>query len=71
MRKLISGIAELAGVILVILGLVVCMCETPDLDKQLVNMLYGAGIMVAGAILCYLGKEGSENYGKGSYGFSK
>lgn len=60
MRKLISEIAELAGALLVILGLVVCMCETPDLDKQLVTVLYGAGMMVAGAIICYFGKEGCD-----------
>lgn len=58
--RVIKGIAVLVGALLVVLGLVVCMCETPDLDKQFVNMFYGLGIMVAGAIICYLGNEGSE-----------
>lgn len=57
MKRVISGIAELVGALFVMLGLVVCMCETPNLDKQLINMLCGVGIMVAGAIICYIGKE--------------
>ncbi len=63
MRKMFSEIAVLAGFVLVILGLVVCMCETAELDKQFATMLYGAGSIVVGAILCYFGKEGCECYG--------
>lgn len=62
MRKLIGGIAELAGVLLVVLGLVVCMCETADFSKQLFNLVYGIATMAVGAVICYLGKEGSEYY---------
>ena len=57
MRKIINEIAMQAGFVLVILGLIVCMCETAELDKQLVNMLYGVGIIIAGTIICYIGKE--------------
>jgi len=48
MKKAISGIAELTGVILVVIGLIVCMCDTTDVGKQLLTMLCGAGIMVVG-----------------------
>jgi len=47
----------------VVIGLVVCMCETADFSKQVLNMVYGMATMAVGAILCYLGKEGSECYG--------
>lgn len=60
MRKIISEVAVLMGFVLVILGLILCMCETAELDKQLVTLIYGAGSVVTGAILCYLGKEGCE-----------
>jgi hypothetical protein len=63
MRKAISGIAMLVGVLFVVIGLVVCMCETADFSKQVLNMVYGMATMAVGAILCYLGKEGSECYG--------
>lgn len=63
MRKIISEVAILVGFVLVVLGLVLCMCETAELDKQFMTMIHGAGVMVAGAILCYLGNEGSECYG--------
>ena len=62
MMRLISEIVELVGIILVVLGLVVCMCDT-DMDKQFITGLYGLGIMAVGAVICYLGKEGSEYYG--------
>ena len=60
MRKVISGIAMLAGMLLVVIGLVLCMCETADFSKQLFNLVYGMATMAVGAIICYLGKEGSE-----------
>lgn len=63
MRKFISELAILVGFILVVIGLVVCMCETADMDEQFATMLYGAGTIVAGAIICYLGNEGSHYYG--------
>lgn len=63
MRKAISGITELIGTMLVILGFVVCMCETADFSNQLSTMVYGMIIIVAGAIICFLGTEGGCEYG--------
>lgn len=60
MRKIISEIAMLAGVLLVLFGLVVCMCETPDLDKQLTTLLMGVSIMLVGAGFGFISKEVAE-----------
>ena len=60
MRKVISGIAGLTSMLLVLFGLVICMCETVDLDKQLTMMLMGAGIMAVGAVIGLLGKGVEE-----------
>ena len=60
MRKLISGLAELTGAMLVVLGLIVCMCDTADIDRQLITGLYGLGIMAVGAMVVYLGKGVEE-----------
>ena len=59
--KVIKGIAVLAGALLVMFGLIICMCETPELDKQISTMLYGFGTMVAGAVICFIGNGGLEN----------
>ena len=64
MKKKISEFAILAGALLVMFGLIVCMFETVDSDKQVVSMIYGFGTMVVGAITCYLGNEGSHYYGQ-------
>lgn len=60
MRKVVRDIAVLIGMLLVVGGLVVCMCETPDWDKQVLNMVCGLGSMVLGAIICCSCNEGSE-----------
>jgi preprotein translocase subunit Sss1 len=60
MRKVISGIAGLMCMLLVLFGLIICMCETPDLDKQLTTMLTGVGIMAVGAVIGFLGKGVEE-----------
>ena len=60
MRKLIGGLTELTGVMLVVLGLVVCMCDTADIDRQLITGLYGVGIMAVGVMIAFLGKGVEE-----------
>ena len=60
MRKIINGLTELTGVMLVLLGLVICMCDTADVDRQLATGLYGLGIMAVGAIVVFLGKGVEE-----------
>lgn len=64
MKKKISEFAILVGALLVFVGWLICFCDTPDLYKQVLNMLYGFGTMAVGAITCYLGNEGSEYYGR-------
>ena len=57
MRKVISGIAGLTSMLLVLFGLVICMCDTADVDKQLSMMLMGFGIMAVGAVFGFISKE--------------
>lgn len=61
MRRVISGIAGLTSMLLVLSGLIICMCDTTDLDKQLSTMLMGAGIMVVGAVIGILAKGVSRD----------
>ena len=61
MRKLFKGIAELAGMALVLAGLVVCMCETGNLDKQLVTLGIGAVMFVAGTVVSILANGGEKD----------
>ena len=62
MRKIISGIGVLVGFLLIMLGFIVCMCETADLYEQMKSLVFGVLMMVIGTITCYFGKEGSEYY---------
>lgn len=64
MRKAIKGIAELSSVLLVLFGLIVCMCETVDLDKQLMMVFIGAGIMSIGAVIGLLEKGEEDVYSR-------
>lgn len=56
MRKVIKGLAGLTSFLLVLAGLVVCMCDTADLDKQLMTLCTGTGIMVVGVVIGFLAK---------------
>jgi hypothetical protein len=60
MRKIISGITGLMCMLLVLFGLITCMCETPDLDKQLTTLLMGVSIMLVGAGFGFISKEVSN-----------
>ena len=62
-KKKINEAVILIGVLLVVVGLVVCMCERPDFHQQVRTSVSGLLIMVIGAFTCYLGNEGSEYYG--------
>ena len=61
MRKAISGIGQLIGILIAVAGLIVCMCDTADLDKQIVTMFTGLGIFLAGTGIVALAKWGEEN----------
>lgn len=61
MKKAISGIGQLIGVLVAVAGLVVCMCDTADLDKQALTMFTGLVIFLAGAGIVALAKWGEEN----------
>ena len=61
MRKLIKGITELIGMMLALAGLVVCMCETENLDKQFATLVIGLGMFLLGVLICYLMNRGKED----------
>lgn len=61
MRKLFKGMAELAGMALVLAGLVLCMCETENWDKQFATMGMGFGMIVFGAVVSILANRGEED----------
>lgn len=50
MRKVISEVVQLLSFLLVFCGLIVCMCEVEDLDKQMMTTGIGFGMMLVGAI---------------------
>lgn len=54
MKQLISGLSQLAGIFIVLCGLICGMCET---ENQLRTMLIAFILLIAGAAICYLGKE--------------
>ena len=61
MRKLFKGTAEFIGMALVLAGLVVCMCETENLDKQLATLGIGLGMIAAGAVVSVLVNRGEKD----------
>lgn len=60
MRKVISGIGQLIGIVIAVCGIIVCMSDTVDLDKQILTMFAGLGIFLAGAGIVTLAKWGEE-----------
>ena len=61
MRKLFKGMAELAGMALVLAGLVVCMWETENMDKQVMTMGIGLLMIAAGAVVSVLVNRGEKD----------
>ena len=60
-RKIVKGAAEFTGMALVLAGLVECMCETAELDRQLATMGIGLGMIAAGAVVCILANWGEDD----------
>ena len=60
-KKIIKSTAELAGMALVLAGLVVCMCETAEMDKQLATLGIGLGMIAFGALVSILANRGEDD----------
>lgn len=60
MRKVISEVVQLLSFLLVFCGLIVCMCEVSDLDKQMMTMGIGFGMMLVGAIPLWIASAKGE-----------
>ena len=53
MRKAISGVGQLIGILIAIAGLIVAMCDTADLDKQIITMFAGLVIFCCNLLICW------------------
>lgn len=60
MRKAVKGLAGLTSFLLVLVGLITCMCDTADWDKQLMMLCVGTGMVIIGAAFGALAKGVSE-----------
>ena len=60
--KVLRGIATIIGFIIGFIGLCICSCEAPTLDKQVINLFIGFGMMLTGVIITWFCKE-EEEYG--------
>jgi len=56
MRKAIKGLAGLTSFLLVLAGLIICMCDTADWDKQLMLLCTGTGMVIIGAVFGFVAK---------------
>ena len=61
MKKTIKELAQFISMIMVIAGLVVCMCETTDFGKQIQTMMIGIAIIATGAVVSILVNRGEED----------
>lgn len=61
MKNMIKELAQFISMILVLAGLVVCMCETTDFGKQVQTMLIGIAIIATGAVVSILANRGGED----------
>lgn len=61
MRKAISGVGQLIGILIAVCGIAVAMCDTADLDKQILTMFAGLVIFLSGAGIVALAKRGEED----------
>lgn len=54
---MMKGLERVVSFLLVLFGLIISMCETPELDKQVMTMFIGAGMMFTGAVLGFNATE--------------
>lgn len=48
-EKIVQGTVELFGLAMIIIGLIVCMCETTSFKHQFLNACIGLDLMIIGA----------------------
>ena len=64
MKRAFTGVASVAGVLIAIAGLIVCMCDTPDVSTQLWTTSVGFVMFAAGVGIVYCaGKKEGNAYG--------
>ena len=57
-NRAVCGTVAVLGMFATIAGLVMCMCETPELSDQLRNMLTGLALIAGGSLIAYMGAAG-------------
>ena len=61
MRKTISGVGQLIGILVAVAGIIVAMIDTADFDKQIITMFAGLVIFIVGSVIVTLAKWGEED----------
>ena len=61
MKKAIKSIAGPLSFMIAFAGLIVCMCDVVNLDKQFSMLCMGIGMIGAGTIMCILANREDED----------
>ena len=64
-NRAVCGTVAVLGVFVAFMGLVLSMCDTPDLRDQLQCMLLGTALIAGGSAMAYIG--GSARWTEGPY----
>lgn len=57
-NRAVCGTVAVLGLFVAIAGLVLGMCETPELTDQLRNMIAGLALIAIGSVMAYMGGAG-------------
>jgi len=57
-NRAVCGTVAILGVCIALAGLILCMCEAPELEDQIRNMATGSVIMLFGSAMAYIGGAG-------------
>ncbi len=60
MRRAISEVGQVMGILIAVCGLIVGMCDTADLESQVRTMFIGLAMFLIGAGITALAKRGEE-----------
>lgn len=57
-NRAVCGTIAVLGMFVATAGLVICMCEAPELADQIRNMITGGGLILFGSAMAYIGGAG-------------
>ena len=61
MKKAFKGITMATGTVVFLFGLIICACEAPTMEQQIVNFCIGIPVMVVGAVVTWISSRGMED----------